>query len=217
MQFPNRMKDELGTYLSFTNGWLWRRDSAHLFAIHLTDNHTGHADYEWGEQLQHAMIEDINVNEDLNLEVQFKGDTPVKQFAPHKKTKADTLKFALRKDHSFHHEYAFHVAKLKTILMIMEQKWEIEDEKEPKLIFDFKAQKIKMEHREEEFDFPADEKMENKEGRYCYSFYFFKDMIYNKFKQYIFFRISDKYTILEYDKNVIGMLMHAQSTDGSVE
>jgi len=216
MQFPNRMKDELGNYLSLTNGWLWRRDSAHLFAVRLTDNHTGHADYEWQEQVNQATLEDIGVDADLNLKLTFKGDSSVKQFTPCVKTKTDTLQFAIKKDHTFHHEYAFHVAKLKTILMIMEQKWEIEDEKEPKLIFDFDKQKIKMENREEEFDFPIDEKMEKKEGRYCYSFYFFKDMIYNKFKQYIFFRISDKYTILEYDKNVMGMLMHAQLTDDHV-
>lgn len=207
LQFENRIKDELANYVSITNGFLWRRDLTRMVAMKMEENMTGHFDYSFRD-IGKEPIQEIKLGEKNELYIKTGEQNLVLQ--PIEKTKPYTLQHVLRKEQDFHTEVEMPIKALKQILMICEQKWMMEKEEDPKIIFDFAEGTINMQGREEVFSMPIGKERKKSDRKIIYSFLLLKDMMYNKHKEYIFFRISNDYTVLEYEKNIYGAIMHAQ-------
>lgn len=207
LSFDNRIKDELATIVSYTDGFLWRRDLTRLVACRLANKQTGHTDFVVGDVLIKQHVKAIELNEKGELSIQTSAGEEV--FEPVVQTRPDSLRYTLRKDQSFLEEYHVLVKPLKNILHICEQKWILEKVEEPKIIFDFQQGCIRMQNREEVFPIPFQEKKKTTQTKIIYNFHLLKDMMYNKQKEDIFFRISEQYTVFEYGEDVYGVLMHA--------
>lgn len=206
-QFENRIKDELANYFSITDGFLWRRDLTRMVAMKIAEDVTGHYDYDFRD-IGRETIKKIEVGKEMELHLETSERKIVLQ--PLQKTKPFTLQYVLRSEQEFETEVSMSVKTLKQVLMICEQKWMLEKEEDPKIIFDFNEGTIKMKDREEVFSMPVEEVRKKNDVKIIYSFHLLKDMIYNKYKEYIFFRISKHYSVLEYEKNIYGAIMHAQ-------
>lgn len=206
-QFDNRIKDELANFFSITDGFLWRRDLTRIVAIQIPVPQKGHFDYSMRE-IAKATIKKMDIKEDMKIEVETTEGKVLLE--PMQRTQPNSLKVALRKNQEFRNEVTFDLKELKRIMMICEQKWLMDKEEDPKIIFDFNVGKIKMPQREEEFDIPFVGEPEKKDFDVSYSFYLMKDMLYNKFKDTISLRISEFYTIIQYEEQAYGVLMHCQ-------
>lgn len=204
-QFENRVRDELAHYFSITDGFLWRRDVTRMVVCYLSNVNQGHYDYDY-RPLHKADIKTFSIQPDMKIEVSTSEGNIILE--PQKKTLPNTLKFILRKNQEFNTEMKMDANELKRILLVCEQKWMMEKEEDPKIIFDLKNNQILMKDREEQFDIPILEEKKKNSNEITYSFHLLKDMVYNKYKEDIFFRFSDYYTVIEYEKNIYSSIMH---------
>jgi len=204
LQFENRMKDITANYISITDDYLWRRDSARLVAIKLPQSINGHFDYECKEFSQ-KYIKELAIQKDNSIKLKTHEETQV--LKPVYKTNPNTIKYMLGRQNEAKVDVELDRKRLKEILLILEQKCEMSKQQDPKLIFNFDGNEIFIQGREEFFELPIVEKKKNNKGIFSYSFYLLKDMIYNKYKENIFFSIFDHFVVLSYPDNAWGVLM----------
>ncbi|PGK51510.1 hypothetical protein CN918_27350 [Priestia megaterium] len=204
LQFENRLRDITANYVSITDGYLWRRDVTRLVALKLPYEITGHYDYEIRE-ISQKQIKDITVQKDhvVKLKTQDGNET----VRPVDATSPATLNYMLQQKEEVCVQVELERKRMKEIMLILEQKCGTSKNTDPKIIFNFEGNEIFIKDRNEVFEIPIVKTTKNNQGIYAYSFYLLKDMIYNNYKENIFFSIFEKYVKLDFPDEAWGVLM----------
>ena len=204
LQFNNRLKDVTANYISITNQYLWRRDAARLVAFKLPQKISGHFDYEI-KDISQKQIKNLIFQKNQALTLQTYGETYTVK--PEDKTIPSTLNYMLQQKEEASVQVEMDRKRLKEIMLILEQKCGISNHADPKIVFNFEGNEIFIKDRTDVFEIPITKSIKNNEGIFAYSFYLLKDVIYNNYKENIFFSIFDNYMKLTFSEDAWAVLM----------